>query len=278
MKKKLVKKAELSIELPEDYTEASSSFDEHSLLIHGEKKIGKTTLANQGGRTLFLQFDPPQRAYRRMEVVCPDWRTFNAVLAKLERHCPYDRVCVDGAENWFKRCQKWACEKLAVEHPQEAPWGQGWDLLRSTFSEAVDRILRLPCGRWFLCHSAWREVETRKGRKIEKLLPVLSRAAEEILNGRVDGWFAYDYYEDQRIMIVRGDERTGAGHRLDSDDNPHFRTRKGEPIAEVPMGSSPEEAYRNLVAAYENKQAFSHISEANEAGQTKKPKFRVKKR
>lgn len=230
------------------------------MLIHGEKKIGKTTLASEGGRVLFFQCDPKQRSYRRLEVHLPDWATFLAGLKALEANfrsgnkLQYERVVLDGADTWYRLCMNYTCTKLGIEHPSDEDWGKGYDAVRQEFSKAVDRLLALPCGVWFIAHSHWKPIETRNSkRKIDKLVPLLGKMPEEVLNGKVDAWLAYDYSEEQRVLVIQGSEQIGAGHRLDQPGNPHFRHREtGEPLTEISMGSSAAEAYANLVAAFSN--------------------------
>lgn len=264
--------------LPTEYEEPGGDLNDFAILIHGEKKIGKTSLAGEGGRVLFLQFDPPQISYRRMEIVCKNFGIFKKALKALEKKAvsgresfPYDRVVVDRADLWHKCAQHFACEKLAIDHPADEQWGKGWDRVRTEFSDAVKRILNLPCGKWFLCHSDYEEVENRKGDKIRKLVPNLSGMPDEILNGMVDAWFAYTYVKRRRVLVVRGDERTGAGHRIDG----HFLTPEGEPVETIPMGDSAKEAYKNLLAAFNNEQSSPNPGADTGSG---KMKVRVRRK
>lgn len=266
-KKKKVRKPpkkKIGVVLPTEYEEPVDDINRYSFLIHGEKKIGKTSLSLQGGKVLLLQNDPPQLAYRRLELVTSTWELFRKALRELEKlakkpkRFPYDRIVVDGADTWYKRCQHWVCEERGIQHPEDEGWGRGWDALRQEFDQAVTRLLSLPCGVWFLCHSTWKEIETRRGDKIEKLVPKLTSMGEEILNGKVDAWLAYDFDGNRRVLFLQGDERTGAGHRLDVTDYPHFRDKKGEPLKYIRMGKSPSTAYKRLLAAFNNE--YSHPS------------------
>jgi len=245
--------------LPTEFVEPSGELKDFSLLVHGEKKVGKTTLSLQGGRVLLLQFDPPQKAYRRLEIVVKEWGHFLAILKKLEEQGNrltgmYDRIVIDGADIWFQQCQAYVCKQLGIKHPQDEDFGVAWSALRQEFSLGVDRILKLPRGVWFLCHSIWKEIKSRSGIKQERLLPRLSGMAEEILNGKVDGWFAYDFEGDERILILRADQKTGAGHRMDFEDCPHFRTtdKTHVPIQYLRAGPSAKTAYQRLEAAFNN--------------------------
>lgn len=262
-KPKSPKKKDTGIVLPTELEVPVDDLNRYSVLIHGEKKIGKTTLALQGGRVLLLQNDPPQLAYERMEIVTSSWEIFRKALKELERAAkktkfPYDRIVIDGADTWFKRCQHWVCDQRGIQHPEDEGWGRGWDALRQEFEGAVTRLLCLPCGVWFLCHSVWKEIETRKRMKEEKLVPKLTSMGEEILNGKVDAWFAYDYDGNRRVLFIQGDERTGAGHRLDVAEYPHFRGKDGKPLKYIRMGKSPKIAYDRFVKAFHNQ--YSHPS------------------
>ena len=215
-----LKPSRIDIELPTDLEEPSGAFEDFNLLVHGEKKIGKTSLALQGGKVLLLQHDPKQRAYPRMEIPLRSWREFRHTLKLLQKQItkkkyPYDRVVVDGADVWYQNCMEYVCKLLGITHPEDMGWGKAWAAVRGEFSECLRDLLDLPCGVWFLCHSTWKEVTDEDGDKAEKLLPRLGSQAEEILNGMVDGWFCYDYRKRSRVLILEGDQYTGAGQRMD---------------------------------------------------------------
>jgi len=255
-------KEELStteIKLPTEYKLPGGSFDSFSYLIHGIKKIGKTKLSLQvfddtEEKVLLLQHDPEQQAYKRLEIVLKSWRMFLNALKKLEAlaeegEFPYTRIVVDRADVWYRNCQNFVCEKLAISHPTEEGYGKGWDAVRNEFNNGVQRLLALPCGKFFLCHSIYKEIETIDGEKIDKLVPNLTKTAEECLNGPVDGWFAYDYEGKERVLYLQGSDNIGAGHRIDG----HFLTREGKRIRTLYMGRSAEEAFKNLMNAFNNR-------------------------
>jgi len=250
-----------SYRLPTEYTEPIDDFNQISTLIHGGKKIGKTTLAQQcEGKVLLIQFDREQKSYRRLEEPISTWQQFRIVLKALERAAenpetfPYTRVVVDGADVWYSQCQEWVCEKFAIEHPSEESWGKAWTKLTDTFTDAVLRMEKLPCGRWYICHSEWVEHTNHDGDKVQRLEPKLPSRAEEILNGRVDLWMAYDYVKDRRVLFVAGSEQIGAGHSLDDDTSGsyHFRTPDGKKLKLIRAGNSADTAYKRLTQAYDN--------------------------
>lgn len=280
---KVSKKEEDRLILPRKPTSQSGSLSSYSFLIHGEKKIGKTRLSLEPDPkdTLLLQFDPPQISYKRMEVVCDKWATFRKAMKELERlaaadEFPYKRVVIDRCDLWFQQAEKQTLLDNAITAMDEMPYGGAYKYLEHLFTDAVDRVLRLPCGKWFLCHSTWKEVETRSGSKVVKLLPNLNNRADSILNGKCDAWFAYAYKGSHRVLVIQGDERTGAGHRIEG----HFRTTDDEAVIEIPMGTSPQEAYANLESAFNNEMEVTtpYEDEEFEPQERVKKKFKIKEK
>lgn len=240
----------------------------YAYLITGEKKVGKTTFAIEGEDTeeLVLQFDKPQLATEIREQVIKTWNESVKYIKALEERAeagtfPYNRVVIDGVYEWYMMCQTATCKHFGIEHPSDEGFARGWHHLRDNFTDAVNRILRLQasaeCGAIFIAHAEWKEVPTRGGGKIEKLVPDLTGGCERVVNGKVDGWFVYTYDGDERVMVIRGDELTGAGHRIDGS----FLTPGGEQVREIPMGNSAAEGLDNFLKAFNNKQEFATIAE-----------------
>lgn len=237
----------------------------YSYLLIGEKKIGKTSLAIEGCEELVLQYDKPQIAYPIKELLVENWRHFTAAKDQLlERAAAgalgFNRVVIDGTGEWYQSCQAKVCQDFAIAHPSEEGYARAWHALRDEFTAAVNDLLSLQesgCGVVFIAHSQVREIETRDGGKVDKMVPNLAPRCEEIVNGKVDGWFCYDYYGKDRMLIVQGDETVSAGHRIDG----HFLTPDGRRVREVHMGRDPSEAMAAFVAAFNNEQEHATMRE-----------------
>lgn len=246
--------------LPTELEEPGGSFDDFAIFLHGAYKIGKTTLANAQDNTLFLQCDPPQKAYRRLETVLSDWEESREVLkqlqkrAKKKRPFPYARVVVDGADIWYEHCSDYVCAGLGIKHPSDLDWGKGWKAVRKEFTSTVIQFLSLPCSRWFISHSQWKKIEDRRGKDRDVLAPRLSGMAEDILLGRCDAVICYDYDEKGRVLRLQESGNCVAGHRLDSDENPHFRHSKtGVSLERIRVEGTAKRAHSRLVDAFENR-------------------------
>lgn len=251
-----------TLSLPTEPSVISDDLNDYSFLIHGEKKIGKTTLATAEPGVLVLSFDPLRPGLEIMQVHCPDWAHLKTYVSKLEAAAkgkfPYKRLVLDRVDLAYIACTKWVCKERGIDHPSDEGYARAWHALRDEFLSVILRLLRLPCGTWFICHSEWKEQKSKTGVTTFKLVPDLAGRAEEILNGLVDGWFAYDYEGPKRILYLLGDATIGAGHALDT----HFLTPEGERVREVEMGSSPKEAWQAFLAAFNNKQRHTTLAEA----------------
>ena len=263
------------VSLPTEPTELSKDIRDFSMLIHGEKKIGKTSLLAQEPGTLFLEFDPLQKGVSIYQRQVPDWPHFLAYIKLCEEQVAagkfkFRNIVIDGVDLMYKYCFKWSCKQMVIEHPNdENDFGKSWNVINGNYREAFLRLRNLPgVAIRLVCHSKWHETKTRGGGSTEKLVPTLTASAEEALVGDIDIWAAYAYDGKRHVLIVKGDERTGAGHRVDHA----FRTPEGEMVEEIDLGDSPQEAYRRLVAAFENQQTYTTIEELKEQLKSKKQK------
>lgn len=271
-------KKQIKVSIPTKPSQVIVDIRRYSILLHGEKKIGKTTLFAQEKKAFFMQFDPLQLSLAIRQRHIPDWPHFLAYIDLLEGGDEnVETAIVDGADIAYQHCFDWCCMKLAITHPHdENDYGKSWKFIRSEFEKAVLRLLSLNekgIATRFICHSKWAEIKTRGGGKTEKLVTYLTSQAEEVLNGRIDIWAAYTYFDKKRILIIEGDEEIGAGHRVDG----RFLTLEGEAIKEIDMGRSAKQAYENLLEAFNNEQVYSVIEEAVPVKKKKKLKVRIRK-
>jgi hypothetical protein len=219
-------------------------------LFFGDKKIGKTSLAAQFPDALFLMTEPGARALPVYQISILDWRMFRDTL-KLLRTSEGQRfktIVVDTVDLLFKMAETFACQKLGIAHPSEEDWGRGWSAVRDEFTAQMQVLLNIGKGVILISHATEREIKTRSGTKYDRIQPTMSNQARDIVEGMVDIWAYYTYEGTQRVLQIRGDEHIMAGNRLQEN----FRYN-GKEVREIHMGASAEEAYRNLVACFNNK-------------------------
>jgi len=241
--------------LPDEPSEPAEDLKDYSILLYGEKKIGKTTLTSQFENAFHIMTEPGGRALRIYQKPATTWPEFkgwvSAIVKESKKAKPrFGTVIVDTIDNAYKFCFEWVCKvKLGVEHPSDEEWGKGWQAIADEFNAVMNRLLSVPnMGKIFISHSKEIEMKTRLGKKYDKIMPTMKSQASQIIEAVVDIWAYYAYDGERRVLLIEGDDHVAAGHRLEN----HFRFPNGDPVREIPMGRSPKEAHRNFVAAFNN--------------------------
>ena len=118
------------------------------------------------------------------------------------------------------------------------------------FIDFHTRISAMNMGFIVICHEKTKSQETYSGDSFDKVVPALSGATEEFYAGVIDNICCYHFHGKKRYLQIRGDDYIQAGTRCEKN----FLTPDGKPIERIPMGKSSEEAYKNLVVAFNNDQ------------------------
>lgn len=274
LKRKVDIDADLDLELPDEASEPSTRLCDYTILIHGSKKIGKTSLSAQFPRALAMMFEPGGKALRMLQVACPTWQHFRQFVDKLMANPDYcETVIIDTGSLAYDRCSAYVCAKAEIEHPGDEGFGKGWDRVKKELGFQINRVLlREGKGTLVICHTKTEEIETLSGRKYNKFIPDLSGQANTYFTGIMDVIGYYHILGNERWLQIREDDQADAGCRC--EDN--FIAKDGFPVYKIPMGNSAKEAYQNLVKAFENKQEESFAPDNIKAG-TEKPKLALKK-
>jgi hypothetical protein len=131
-----------------------------------------------------------------------------------------------------------------LEHPSDEGYGKGSDLIKNEFLLWIQRLLKTGRGIIFTTHEKQITLRKARGQEITRIIPTLANPARELIEPMVALWLSFCYNDEgERIMVLEGDDMIHAGHRFE---------HRFKGISEIPMGESPEEAYRNLVLAFNN--------------------------
>jgi hypothetical protein len=236
--------------LPTELNEPSDDLADYSMLLYGAKKIGKTSLAAQFPKALFLATEPGTKALRVYSLNLESWEEFEQCLDELKSAGKkFSTVVIDTVDLLYEMAFNYICRKKIIDHPQdENDYGRTWKEIRVLFRNAVGALLKADRGVIFISHDTEADVDGPEG-SYQRTQPTMSRQAMEEIEAVVDVVAYYGYVGTERVLRVRGAQSMMAGSRLQE----HFNTKKGEPIVEIPMGSSPKEAYKNFILAFENK-------------------------
>jgi hypothetical protein len=255
--------------LPDEISEPSEKLGDYTMMIFGEKKIGKTTLAAEFPDAMFLFFEPGGRGLRVYGSAIDTWDDARAALKLLRKNKRFSTIVVDTADLAYKLCDTWVCADMGIKDPGDAPYGLGWRNVRKEFERWITGLAHCGKGLIIISHASEQEVEMASGESVSRLSPTMAKQAREILDGMVDIWAYYGYHGRRRILVIEGDERLAAGHRLTE----RFRTTDGERLRSIDMGKSPKEGYTNVLAAFNN----AYVPPAEPVAKKKKHKVRLGK-
>lgn len=197
------------------------------ILIYGQPKIGKTTLASQFPRNLLLAFEPGYNGLDNIMVQpITKWSEFKQVLRQLaqkEIQEKFDTITIDTADIAWDYCEKFICSSNVNESTGETPktlgdipWGKGYDLCKKEFDSALRQIAMLGYGLVIISHEQLKNVKTEKGDEYQKFMPTLSDRPKLIVNRLVDiiAYLRLSTEDGRRYIYTRGNDRFEAGSRF----------------------------------------------------------------
>lgn len=237
-----------NLTLPKELSKPSDNIWDFGILIHGEKKIGKTGLASEIERNFMMMAEPGAKSFTVYQKPVLTWDAYKSYIKLLEKDKFFKVVTVDPIDFIYKSCVKYVCQKNGMDHPSDEGYGKGWSLVSDEFLEWTKRLLACKKGVILISHSAYKEIKTRRGDEYSKILPTLPGGAWGVLEGMIDFWGHMYYDGSKRVMQIIGDEHVGAGHNIEG----HFLYKDGTPIKKIPMGNNKKEAYGNFIKAFNN--------------------------
>lgn len=242
MKKEIAKPMYL---LPTEKTTPSTRLADYSILLYGEEKIGKTSLAAQFEDPLFFMCEPGALALSIYKRDIFSWEDFVGYTKSLTKDKKFKTIVVDTVDVLYPMMERFVCKSLGIDDPTEAGYGKGFRKLDLEFSKWMSFLLKLGKGVIFISHATEKEVENREGDTIRRTIPTMPKGAAKILEPMVSIWAYYKYKRGgERSIILSGSETISAGSRAKG----HFLG-----LNEIPGGKSEEEAYKNFVAGFNNK-------------------------
>lgn len=196
------------------------------IMIYGQPKVGKTTLAAQFPKNLLLAFEPGYNALNNAMVQpITRWAEFLTVINQLARpevKEKFHTITIDTCDIAWDYCEKYICASNPKENGDtpknlaEIPWGKGYDLCKKAYDDAFRKIAMLGYGLVFISHEQIRNVKTEKGEEYQKIMPTLPDRPKLIVNRLVDiiAYLRESIEDNVRYIYTRGNERFEAGSRF----------------------------------------------------------------
>jgi len=239
-----------TVTLATDLSVPSDNLGDYTVLIHGEKKIGKTSLSSFFPGAHFFMFEPGAKALAIYQRAVTEWSQFKEYRKLISNQKKFRTAVIDTGDIAYDRCMDYTCRRLGIDHPgDENDYGKSWKAVKEEFVREIAGLASC-MGLVVLSHSQEVELKRRDGTKYHRIQPSLSGQARAVLEGLVDIWCYYEYRDGHRVLVIAGDDHVAAGHRLER----RFRTTSGDAIRSIPMGMSAKEGFDNFMVAFNNKQ------------------------
>jgi hypothetical protein len=246
-----------AVSLPIKKKQPSSSIEDFTWLIYGDKKIGKTSLTSQFPEALIYGFEPGTKALEVFAVDIPNWETALAYNDELfESENQFKNIVIDTGKVAYDRNMQFICNREGIAHPADQAYGKGWSAVAKSFEKFHYDIVSNGYGMVIVSHEKFVETELPSGLKQTKIEPDLSGSSLNFYHGLVDIIARYHFIGSQRFLTIRGNENECAGCRMSKN----FLTPSGKKVVRIPMGNSESEAYENLMKAFNNEQEETYAN------------------
>ena len=210
--------------LPTERSKISVNLLDHTTLIHGTPKIGKSTLANEAGQVLFFDTEGGLGALEVFKEPVYSWTNGDETHAFLnlckefvKGEHEFTALCIDTIDVLHKLCVGHLMSKSKILHPSDLDWGKGWDMVKDEFMRPLNKLAASPYGLILISHSRSVEITTRTA-KVTKQMPTLQNYIWTQIEAFVDIIIYYNSEVDQdrhehRYLRTKPSENWIAGDR-----------------------------------------------------------------
>lgn len=178
------------------------------MLVHGERKVGKSTLVSTlFPNAVFFQTDPTGlEELEVFKVGISSWEEFRDVGRELALYLAkhkepmYEAICVDTVDELSRFCTEHVLKDLpggppgkAFRHVSDWEYGKGYDAITEEFRLRVAKLCSLGLPVVFISHSKERTKKNRTGLEITTYAPDIGKGQ---LKGWLEGFVDYVFYAE----------------------------------------------------------------------------------
>jgi len=111
-------------------------------VLYGVESIGKTTLASQWPRPLFLDVEDGTANFDMERVQCKDWESLRSAVVELAVDNPgaYQTVVIDSIDWAEQLCGKWQCDRDGKKSLEDYSYGKGVVMLAEHMARFIENL------------------------------------------------------------------------------------------------------------------------------------------
>lgn len=152
-----------------------------AFMFFGPPKIGKSTTASGWPNCIFLCTS--SKEVKRLKVPYILVNSHKKLVEAIEhllankKQLGYQTIVCDFIDAMWTNCIVHVCKKLKIEHPSEAGFGKGVDMIDLEFKKIITELIGSSYGCVFISHFQVKDVTTMNGvvQKISSTLPERAR-------------------------------------------------------------------------------------------------------
>lgn len=239
------------LRLPDEPVAPLTRFEHAKILIYGEPKWGKTTLASHFPNPFFLMTERGADWLKVKQVVASDFDEFlkycQLLREKIKKSSSYcDTIVIDTVDNLWNLVMEDECDKLNISHPSELGYGGAYERIAKRIGSLIIKLSNLGPGVLLIGHAKDSEVVIR-GRETQQVtaaLPpstfkviwtiidvMLCCVTEETSNITEDG--ELKGVKDERVIHCRASQHIRAGDRTNRLPNKIIMQSEAQAFSEI---------------------------------------------
>ena len=201
----------------------SRSLHGYSVLLYGEPKSGKTTMATKFPNHLLLGFEKGWNAIPgAMAQPVNSWSEFKKIIRQLKDDkvkARFETIIIDTVDIAYDYCEKYICSNNSVDTIGDIAYGKGFKLAAKEFDECLRSILQMNYGLVMISHATDKTFKDQNGVEYNQIIPTLDNKPRNIVS-RMTDIIGYSRIVDlpdggtQPMLFMRGTPRFIAGSRF----------------------------------------------------------------
>ena len=164
----------------------SKNLKGYTILIYGEPKSGKTTIASRFPKALLLAFEKGYSALPGIKAQPMNtWADMFRVMKQLkteEAKEVYETIIIDTGDLAYEACERHVCGIHGVEKIGDIAYGAGYAEAGKLFDSVLQDLAKLGYGVVVISHSDDKTIKDESGEEYQRIQPTLPRTARKVVN------------------------------------------------------------------------------------------------